>query len=191
MFKQCLQCKIDFEDKTKSHCSKFCTIKCRSAFKRPLHKKWKEKNEAKLAEYQANYYKDNLKHRKQQSKERKLKNKDTDRIWYREYKRNKYRNDPFYRLKSILRSRLSKLIKGEVSAVSDLGCTVEELKKYLESKFLPGMSWDNHSSRGWHIDHVIPLASANSEEELKKLCHYSNLQPLWSEDNLSKGSKNV
>jgi hypothetical protein len=96
-----------------------------------------------------------------------------------------------YRLKSILRSRLSKLLKGEVSAVSDLGCSIEELKKYLELKFLPGMSWANHGLRGWHIDHIIPLASANSEEELKKLCHYSNLQPLWSEDNLSKGDKLV
>ncbi len=51
------------------------------------------------------------------------------------------------------------------------------------------MSWDNHTKYGWHIDHIIPLASAKTEEELKSLCHYTNLQPLWAKENLSKGAK--
>ena len=51
------------------------------------------------------------------------------------------------------------------------------------------MSWDNYGKFGWHIDHIIPLYSAKDIEELKKLFHYSNLQPLWWEDNLKKGSK--
>jgi hypothetical protein len=51
------------------------------------------------------------------------------------------------------------------------------------------MSWENYGFYGWHIDHIIPLCSAKNEEELKRLCHYTNLQPLWSTDNLSKGSK--
>jgi hypothetical protein len=51
------------------------------------------------------------------------------------------------------------------------------------------MSWDNYGFYGWHIDHVIPLSSAKTEEEVYKLCHYTNLQPLWAEDNLKKGSK--
>ena len=49
------------------------------------------------------------------------------------------------------------------------------------------MSWDNYGE--WHIDHIIPLASATTEEGVLKLYHYSNLQPLWAKDNLSKGSK--
>ena len=51
------------------------------------------------------------------------------------------------------------------------------------------MSWENHGAKTWHIDHIIPLASAKTEEEVFLLCHYTNLQPLWWSDNLSKGSK--
>ena len=68
-----------------------------------------------------------------------------------------------------------------------LGCTWEELVLHLESQFSEGMSWDNRSD--WHIDHIIPLASAQTEEELMALCHYTNLQPLWAVDNLSKGAR--
>lgn len=68
-----------------------------------------------------------------------------------------------------------------------LGCDWSYLKTHLESKFTDGMSWENRSM--WHVDHIIPLASAKSIEEVVRLCHYTNLQPLWAEDNLKKGSK--
>ena len=51
--------------------------------------------------------------------------------------------------------------------------------------------WDNYGFNGWHIDHIIPLSSAKNIEEINKLCHYSNLQPLWAQENLSKGCKMV
>lgn len=70
-----------------------------------------------------------------------------------------------------------------------VGLTPTELVSYLESKFLDGMTWENYGLQGWHIDHKIPLSSAKDEEELYKLCHYTNLQPLWSEDNLRKSNK--
>ena len=68
-----------------------------------------------------------------------------------------------------------------------LGCDWNHLKAHLESQFVDGMSWDNRHL--WHVDHIIPLASATSEEDLIRLNHYTNLQPLWASDNLSKGAK--
>ena len=68
-----------------------------------------------------------------------------------------------------------------------VGCTPEELKKHLENQFTDGMSWENHGLIGWHIDHIIPLSSAKNEDDIIKLCHYMNLQPLWSLDNIKKG----
>ena len=49
------------------------------------------------------------------------------------------------------------------------------------------MSWENHGK--WHIDHIIPLSTANTEEDILNLCHYTNLQPLWAEDNIKKSNK--
>ena len=71
----------------------------------------------------------------------------------------------------------------------DLGCTIKELKIYLESKFQPGMTWENHGRFGWHIDHEVPLSSFDltDREQFLKACHYTNLQPLWWNENLSKG----
>jgi hypothetical protein len=69
----------------------------------------------------------------------------------------------------------------------NLGCDWLTLKNHIESQFYGGMNWDNRNL--WHIDHVIPICSAKNEIELKELNHYSNLQPLWASDNISKGGK--
>lgn len=64
------------------------------------------------------------------------------------------------------------------------------IKEHIESLFKDGMSWDNHG-RGegkWNFDHIIPLASAKNIDELKRLMHYKNLQPLWAVENSTKGS---
>ena len=71
--------------------------------------------------------------------------------------------------------------------VDIVGCSPEFVKEHLEKQFIEGMTWENQGK--WHIDHIIPLSSAKTEEEVYKLCHYTNLQPLWAEDNLKKGSK--
>jgi Ni/Co efflux regulator RcnB len=68
-----------------------------------------------------------------------------------------------------------------------LGCDYEAFAKHIESQFKDGMSWDNRSE--WHIDHIIPIASAKTESEVLALNHYTNLQPLWAVDNLKKGKK--
>ncbi len=96
------------------------------------------------------------------------------------------------KLRNLLRNRLNKAISINCkngSAVRDLGCSIEEFKSYLESKFTPDMNWSNRGVKGWHIDHIVPLSAFDltNPEELKKACHYTNLQPLWWNDNLSKG----
>lgn len=106
--------------------------------------------------------------------------------------KNKRKNKPEFKLIHNIRSRLRKALKGQgrdKGILILLGCSSNELKSYLESKFIPGMSWDNYGE--WHMDHIIPLSvfDLSNKEELKKACHYSNLQPLWAEDNIKKSNK--
>jgi len=96
-----------------------------------------------------------------------------------------------FRLRSLLRARLRKAVKHNTktgSAVRDLGCTIAEFKEHIERQFLPGMTWDNWG-RGvnrWNIDHIIPLASVDlaDREQFLRVCHYTNLRPLWFVDNI-------
>lgn len=109
--------------------------------------------------------------------------------------RRLYKDNVQFKLKMLLRNRLRLAIKNNQkvgSAISDLGCSVEELKTHLESKFLPGMTWGNWSRNGWHIDHVEPLSKFDLSDpiQFKKACHYTNLQPLWATDNLKKYNHN-
>ena len=90
------------------------------------------------------------------------------------------------RVKNFLKS---KNINKTNKTFNIVGCSPELLKEHLEKQFTESMSWDNHGKFGWHIDHIIPLSSAKNEEEIYKLCHYTNLQPLWWKENLSKGVK--
>jgi hypothetical protein len=90
-----------------------------------------------------------------------------------------------------LRTRLNRALKGNFkvsSAVSELGCSLEEFKIYLENQFELGMTWDNHTNFGWHIDHIIPLhkLDLSNEEQFKIACHYTNLRPLWWRPNIQR-----
>ena len=110
------------------------------------------------------------------------------------YDKKRKKIDPEYKLWKNVRTRVNNYLKLEninknSSTYELIRLTPNELKIHLESKFVEGMSWNNYGLYGWHIDHIIPLSSANTEEEIYKLCHYTNLQPLWSEDNLKKGCK--
>jgi hypothetical protein len=77
------------------------------------------------------------------------------------------------------------------SAVKDLGCTYEELRAHLEDQFEPGMAWENYGRKGWHIDHVVPLAwfDLTIRDQFLSAVHYTNLQPKWARDNESKGPR--
>lgn len=93
-----------------------------------------------------------------------------------------------YRSRSNTFSKLKSIPKNKTT-VEMIGLTPNGFKIYIQSLFTEGMSWDNHSRDGWHIDHIIPLSSAKCEEDLYKLSHYTNLRPLWGEENLRKGKK--
>lgn len=99
--------------------------------------------------------------------------------------------DPVKAEKHRMRSRLAMAIRAKQfdkkeKTESMLGCTWSHFIKHIESQFLPGMSWDNRSE--WHIDHIVPLCSAKTVQDLQRLAHYTNTRPLWSFDNLRKGS---
>jgi hypothetical protein len=110
--------------------------------------------------------------------------------------KEKYRKDtdPLFKLTMNLRTRIYCAVKSKSwnkrnTTAEILGCDYETVKKHLENQFIDNMSWDNYGR--WHIDHIKPLAKAETEEELYKRCHYTNLQPLWAADNLSKGAKEL
>ncbi len=104
-----------------------------------------------------------------------------------------YHSDIQVRLRMNLRTRLGQAIRKNRagSAVRDLGCSIAELRLYLESKFTIGMSWDNYGF--WHIDHIQPLSSFDltNREQFLTACNYRNLQPLWAVDNLKKSNKSI
>ena len=106
--------------------------------------------------------------------------------------KHRRKTDPIFRLKTYLGNRLRVYLKGtnfiKNSKIFDIiGCSPIELKSHIESKFVDGMCWENHGE--WHIDHIVPLSTGKTLEEVYKLNHYSNLQPLWKIDNLKKGNK--
>lgn len=110
-------------------------------------------------------------------------------------RRKIYNSNISFRLSVNLRSRIRAAIKGHnksKSSIQLLGCTIDFFKEYLEKKFISGMTWDNYGYYGWHIDHIIPCNSfdLSKPEEQIKCFHYTNLQPLWWNENLSKGNKN-
>jgi len=140
------------------------------------------KNKEKRREYHKKYRKKKLEDPTYQAQQRQYRS---------EYSKNKYQTDVQYKLANRYRKRFKKALKQNYKkgkTLDYLGCSLKEYKEYMESKFQEGMSWDNHGFTGWHIDHIIPCCQFDltNEEEIKKCFHYTNLQPLWAEDNLRK-----
>ena len=104
---------------------------------------------------------------------------------------NRRMEEPLFKFKKLLRNNVRNSFKrGGFSKTSEcrkiLGADWDVVKKYFESKFTEGMSWDNMGL--WHIDHILPISTATCEEDVIRLNHYTNLQPLWGEDNLKKSN---
>lgn len=176
------------------------------------HKKYQEEHKEEISEQQKKYYDEHKekrkvylkKYREEHKKEMKKyqeEHKEEKKKYREEYKerknnnrRKRYHSDIEFKIRRNLQTRLFDALKRNSKSASTLkllGCSVEFLKKHLESQFKPGMSWDNHSVYGWHIDHIKPCSKfdLSKESEQRKCFHYINLQPLWAEDNLKKGGR--
>lgn len=154
-------------------------------------KRYRQKNTKKLQEYQRRYYQENTE--KFREKNRRYQKENREKI--RKYENKKRKENINYRLARQIRDHLRRAIKRGAtknsSSLKYLGCSICKLKKHLERQFHPGMTWDNWSKDGWHIDHIRPLASFDltDEKQLRKACHYTNLQPMWAKENLKKGAR--
>lgn len=177
--------------------------------RKEYYNKYKQNNPDKIKEYTKRTYEKHKEKRLKQIEEYRLKNidkvkernknwknKNKERIKIARNKRNKERRrtDEIYRLTTNIGNRMRLHLKKDNKnerTIKYIGCTPTELKCHLENQFTEGMSWENYGKYGWHIDHIIPLFTGkDNKEEIIKLCHYTNLQPLWCEDNYKK-SKNI
>jgi hypothetical protein len=133
----------------------------------------------------------------------KLRKKSWDKTWsvsnkeqINNYNRYKYKNDIQHKLKVTIRNRLNTYLRNHgitkyKSSTYSIGCSYAELKLHLESQFKKGMTWDNHQLvGGWHVDHIKELCQFDltDTKQLDMAQHYTNLQPLWAGENLSKRS---
>ena len=177
-------------------------------------KNYRRENREKVLTKSREYYQKNKEKKKEYAKINKDKisanrKKNRKKSTEREKKRQKYlyHNDPYFKITRDLRSRMTHLIDMEhmkkltpsLTKFSRdiIGIEAEELIRYLESMFYPHpvsgkkMTWKNHGIHGWHIDHIKPISKFDLTKlsEQQKCFHYKNLQPLWAEENLSKGPK--
>lgn len=217
---KCPNCGQNKEDKNMYRCEK-CQRKKQEYYNdienrqhmNQQKKEYYKDNKKEIILHQKEYVQNNKEKIIQQRKISYQKHKKQRLLWNKKYlkeyylrpgikeKRNnkhfeRWNNDIQYRMAKNLRSRLYHAIKDgnkSGSAVRDLGCSIEELKIWLENKFQSGMTWENWGTGDgkWHIDHIMPLSSFDltDREQFLKACHYTNLQPLWAEDNLRKGNK--
>lgn len=199
------------KDNLKSSCKECRKIegkiyrKLNSEKRKETIKNWYNKN----PNYNKEYYSSNFVEINKKNKEWYYlnieKHKENSKKWdelnkekIKEYRNNRIKiirkTDPAQNLKFNVRTRVYNILKTKNITKQNktfdiIGCSPEFLKEHIEKQFKDGMTWDNYGKNGWHVDHIIPLSSGKNEKEIYKLSHYTNLQPLWAEENLSKGNK--
>ena len=168
-------------------------------------REWYQNNKEKAKKTSREWYQNNKEHASKVSKEWRLKNKEKDKNdqakwrlenkeWRRNYEKNRYKTDINFRLTKLCRNRIRKIIKGENKSVSTMkliGCTPDELRQHLESKFEPWMNWENQGLGGWDVEHIKPMSKFDliCPVQQHACCHYSNLQPMEHIANIKKGDK--
>ena len=156
-------------------------------------KLWHQENKEKEALRKQKWYNANKEAVSAREKIYYQKNKKRILAQHNEYHHRKQTADPMYRVTKNLRSRCYSAMKGkfkESTTKKLIGCTTKELRQHLETQFEPGMTWDNYGVHGWHIDHILPCDSFDllDIEQQRECFHFTNLQPLWAEDNLKKSN---
>ena len=184
-----METEFPFRNDTQKY-SSWCKI-CEAERNRIYASENKESLKATQKAYQQKHKENILLRHKEWIKE----NLESHREYHRVYMGDRYKNEINFRLANALRSRVRGAFKsgGEKAekTMELLGCSVQHVKDHLESQFTEGMTWENQGE--WHIDHIRPCASFDltDPEEQKKCFHWTNLQPLWAQDNLRKGAKIV
>lgn len=154
-------------------------------YQKEYGKKYREKNEKKEKKRRKKFYKLNKKNI-------------ISKLSIYSSKRKK--TDILFKLKSNIRTLISNSLTKQgfskkTKTFKMLGCSFEDFKIYVELQFDDWMNWDNYGvykpngKQTWNIDHIIPLSSAQTEEGVIRLNHYSNLRPLCSKENLDKRDK--
>jgi 5-methylcytosine-specific restriction endonuclease McrA len=197
MVKNCNICSVEknLTDFYKSKSSKdglesFCKV-CKNEKSKKIYLKNKEHRllQSKL------YYYSNQERQREVKNNWKKNNPELNRAINNTWEKNKRKEDKFWACRKALRTRFLAALSGRTKSKSTLNLvglsSWDEFKSYLETLWIKDMCWDNYGQGEgyWVIDHIIPLSSASNLEELEKLQHYTNLQPLWWRDNLIKGAK--
>jgi hypothetical protein len=155
-------------------------------------KEYRLKNKDKLTEFNKIYVKLNKEKLANYKREYYLKNKEKIEKYRNKWRNNKFKNDLLFKLSHNTRTIIKQSFRRNGYSKNSktyniLGCSFEEFKEHLEKQFIKGMSWDNIGE--WHLDHIYPISLAKNEEELLRLNHYTNFQPLWAKDNIIKSNK--
>jgi hypothetical protein len=179
--------KPENKERSRVYCAKKRATAEHKQYMREYLEVWNKENKEELRKYCKQYYNTNKEIISEKAAKRRL----TE--GYRANFRKRWKTDPNFKIACLLRNRLRTVLKVKeaektISAINLVGCDLNTLKQYLEKQWLPGMTWKNHSHKGWHIDHIRPCNTFNlTDIEEQKICfHYTNLRPLWATDNQSR-----
>lgn len=164
-----------------------------------LKNKFYNHNSSKKKEYSRKWYLNNIESIKIKKKQYNIDNRDALIKYKRKYEKDRRDNDVIFKLtcnaRGCIKDSFKRACKGTYKksekTESILGCKIPEFIEHLQSLFTNGMTLENHGkcAECWQIDHIIPISSATNEEDIIRLCHYTNLQPLWRDVNIQKSNK--
>ena len=183
----------DSQDGLRNECKSCTKIRVNS---------YRSVNKEKVNKWNRETYNRNIENHKETKKKYRDNNKEKQKIlkkiWnennkekIKNYTKERKKYDIIFKIRCNVRSRIKSFLKSKNiiknnSTFKIVGCEPTKLKEHLENQFRDGMTWENYGLHGWHIDHITPLISGKTEDDIYKLCYFTNLQPLWWYENLKK-----